>query len=299
MGVFSMSNRPRVSIFNPAMGAKGFTLIELLVVIAIIAILAAILFPVFAQARDKARQASCLSNQKQLVLAAVAYTQDYDGSWPQTFIGAPTASAGSIWTVPLKSDSAADKALESTLWAWALQPYIKSIGVYVCPSVSEDTDLGAGITMDDAGGFRSSYLINGYLNTWPESMSPSPSSVIAFSEATGKQAMIGWQIAFPLPLTKAGGDMAIFNPGDGVDCNNAAGSFGFTDVSYAKSWQIHNSGQNYSYMDGHVKYQPTPGGSSAWAALDSKGIPATRYGASASTGWCNSWSYNYGPVITK
>lgn len=61
---------------------RGFTLIELLVVIAIIAILAAILFPVFARAREKARQASCQSNIKQIVLGAIMYTQDYDDSVP-------------------------------------------------------------------------------------------------------------------------------------------------------------------------------------------------------------------------
>src|ERR671916_3232132 len=61
---------------------NGFTLIELLVVIAIIAILAAILFPVFAQAREKARQASCLSNVKQIGLAAMMYVQDYDETYP-------------------------------------------------------------------------------------------------------------------------------------------------------------------------------------------------------------------------
>jgi prepilin-type N-terminal cleavage/methylation domain-containing protein len=65
--------------------SRGFTLIELLVVIAIIAILAAILFPVFAQAREKARQASCLSNAKQMSTAVMMYAQDYDETFPLYF----------------------------------------------------------------------------------------------------------------------------------------------------------------------------------------------------------------------
>jgi prepilin-type N-terminal cleavage/methylation domain-containing protein/prepilin-type processing-associated H-X9-DG protein len=95
----------------------GFTLIELLVVIAIIAILAAILFPVFAQARDKARQTQCLSNLKQVGLGILMYTQDYD----ETFV------PSRISDVP----SGANRRLP---WSTQIVPYIKNNGVFACPA---------------------------------------------------------------------------------------------------------------------------------------------------------------------
>jgi prepilin-type N-terminal cleavage/methylation domain-containing protein/prepilin-type processing-associated H-X9-DG protein len=93
---------------------KGFTLIELLVVIAIIAILAAILFPVFAAAREKARATSCLSNLKQNALATISYVQDYDESYPLDI------------EVP-----ANDSCIET--YAQLLIPYQKSAGTWICP----------------------------------------------------------------------------------------------------------------------------------------------------------------------
>ena len=100
-------------MLSPRRVQKGFTLIELLVVIAIIAILAAILFPVFAQARDKARQTSCLSNMKQLGLGFNMYAQDYDGALMQT-----------TWEIPKIK----------VHWSYVLQPYVKNERVFVCPS---------------------------------------------------------------------------------------------------------------------------------------------------------------------
>ncbi len=108
------------------MRRKGFTLIELLVVIAIIAILAAILFPVFAKAREKARQSSCASNLKQLGTAFMSYAQDYDEYIP-----------GNTYRLPASSTSTnyVDKCgIRIQFWPHYLEPYVKSQGIYVCPS---------------------------------------------------------------------------------------------------------------------------------------------------------------------
>src|SRR5436853_4751504 len=106
---------------------RGFTLIELLVVIAIIAILAAILFPVFAQAREKARAAACLSNTKQIALAFTMYTQDYDECTPGGCFTAYTCSASP--TTWIDETGAPSKIRINYTGLWPLTPYVKHTGV--------------------------------------------------------------------------------------------------------------------------------------------------------------------------
>jgi prepilin-type N-terminal cleavage/methylation domain-containing protein len=130
---------------------SGFTLIELLVVIAIIAILAAILFPVFAQARDKARQSACLSNAKQIGLAVQMYAQDYDETffWQARWDEQVDVGAG-FWGPSYKT---------IVRWPFAHAPYIKNTDVYKCPSDKGGPDY-RGICKPPGGGSCSVWHIS-------------------------------------------------------------------------------------------------------------------------------------------
>jgi prepilin-type N-terminal cleavage/methylation domain-containing protein/prepilin-type processing-associated H-X9-DG protein len=131
---------------------KAFTLIELLVVIAIIAILAAILFPVFARARENARRTSCLSNLKQIGLGIMQYTQDYDEKYmpylrgtatsvwtdPATYAKSPCGTSEPCSTIVVNNGSAASQpgtaGAQWITWMDISFPYIKSVQLFICPS---------------------------------------------------------------------------------------------------------------------------------------------------------------------
>ena len=169
---------------TPRKSAQGFTLIELLVVIAIIAILAAILFPVFAQAREKARQASCLSNTKQVGLAIIQYVQDYDEQMPS---GRGVYATANTVTVP------------GIGWAGGVYPYSKNGQVLRCP---DDATAPTIATATVPAGYPVSYSYNFNLaNGAALASMNAPASTVLLSEVKNDNANAVTAGEVPLPTS--------------------------------------------------------------------------------------------------
>ena len=233
---------------------EGFTLIELLVVIAIIAILAAILFPVFAKAREKARQISCLSNEKQLGLGLLQYLQDNDEIYP-------SGTAGEAYGMG---------------WGGKIYPYVKSTAVYKCPDDSYSPPNTADTTV--------SYAYNMALSR-TDSAAGVPlgvSGAAAKMTAPAKTVMLTECARLPVRLTNTPNDKSASYG------NESPVSEGFQVYTFPVSYGIggslatgrlspdpyaadaanlprHTDGANYALADGHTKYlrpgQVSPGNS--------------------------------------
>ncbi|MCW3062142.1 MAG: prepilin-type N-terminal cleavage/methylation domain [Capsulimonas sp.] len=238
---------------NRQTASTGFTLIELLVVIAIIAILAAILFPVFAQAREKARSTACLSNLKQIGLAVVQYTQDNDErymyeyrdengggtAWPNNPPTLPNGQLAGWYTAPLNN-------LASSNWAYELQPYIKNTQVMACPSAPDQQGWNPPTTTDKISYVATSYVLDGFANPGkPLSLAAivAPSDLILLFDggnATKVAQIQGWN----------GYD---FNNRCVVN-NNFRPSDGVCPQCYGDWIARHQGGRNYMFADGHAKW---------------------------------------------
>lgn len=237
------------------MKGRGFTLIELLVVIAIIAILAAILFPVFARARAKARQASCTSNVKQLLLAVLAYCQDYDEKYPADPIAQDGYPGWYVVTTPPNARPGGI-AYRASYWASSIHPYIKNWQIYRCPSSSPRVLFG------DPGNPQVpiSYTYNVLLNNVTLAEVKAPATCICIWEGIGNQAFVSFATEMPIYM----GGSPTYRYGSTIAWMGIAGS----------AW-VHNDGSIKGYCDGHAKWTKEPGSwqQSVWARVDANGYP--------------------------
>lgn len=207
---------------------KGFTLIELLVVIAIIAILAAILFPVFARARENARRTSCMSNLKQIALGMMQYTQDYDEKYmPQ-------------WEDRDSSGGYNPSGAESGDQGWAMlaQPYLKSTQIFQCPSESH-SPAGAGLY---GGGSYNDYWFNILVSNKSMAAIDSPTMTVLTGDGGSGSAAAG--------MTGCGSS-GTTNPCTSADTDELAV---ITSSQSGDSADRHLDGTNFAFVDGHVKW---------------------------------------------
>jgi prepilin-type N-terminal cleavage/methylation domain-containing protein/prepilin-type processing-associated H-X9-DG protein len=242
---------------------SAFTLIELLVVIAIIAILAAILFPVFAQAREKARQASCQSNLKQWATATMMYTQDYDESYPMAFGYRP--DIGWMWdfVIPVPYNTTCANGVCGPLttmannecWVNSLQPYVKNYQISVCPSASQ-TDPSF-IAVQAAGApapQNTSYTYNGLLQSSSMAAVVAPASCPMVTESQGKGSYKGYYISQPVLVCDTPADLTCsFKVA--ASGNGASSAWFGTVNNNTATLGIHGNGHNWAYADGHVKFK--------------------------------------------
>lgn len=206
----------------------GFTLIELLIVISIIALLAAILFPVFARARENARRAACQSNLKQIGLGILQYCQDYDERLPINEAGGP---GNESYIIDFANPAAPNN------WIRSIQPYVKSYQIFRCPSAKPVTSgavpNGDSDTSYIANGVALSF-INNVLTTRSLASIPAPAALVTVQETTARY------------------NQMIVKP-----TYNGAGPV-FTEFTSDPSPQrancSHFEGMNRLFLDGHVKY---------------------------------------------
>ena len=228
----------------PSRPRQGFTLIELLVVIAIISILAAILFPVFARARENARRTSCLSNLKQMGLAAMQYTQDYDETYPFSL---RTLASG---TTPADMPDGQIWITGYITWQQMLFPYHKSVQVFWCPSSSVVNNSTTGVPTPSNG----QYGANMQISPWSTTGTPKKLAAVN-SVATTYLYMDGGTTYLDYPMSLGNTYNVDYIPGIG----KIGGTCSMTVAQHKNDCDNgrHFNGVNVAFADGHAKWLKT------------------------------------------
>ncbi len=235
---------------SKASSKRAFTLIELLVVIAIIAILAAILFPVFAQAREKARAISCLANTKQIGNALAMYTQDFDETLPMGGWASGTSQSR---------------------WYRDLYPYVKSLDVYICPSKTDDAgyyrptlynfprfDGDTGLYPTSPGGYAANAnLVNyGSASKTLADIQDSAGTFIICDASRVTSAVIGNYDASTWPKYQdRDSDWEVYPPTDWTGTPASQSRYSTDNTTMRRRPMArHNGGLNIIFCDGHAKW---------------------------------------------
>ena len=276
---------------------KGFTLIELLVVIAIIAILAAILFPVFQSVRENARRATCQSNMKQIGVGILQYIQDGDEVYPQC---APRN--GAAWAFGSSFGTPADwrpgnYALRNAFWSNSIQPYVKSYDVYSCPSATEYRLAGLPYSAPQKHWANMEYAMNGNLGNLNLASVHSPALLIMFTGNNGKAQVAGQAGTFPTLDCPDGTQPCVYLPNT-TDCqtsqkNGAKDDWYVPIIPYNSpvfSSYVHSGGDNVAYVDGHVKWIKHTGDQryDPYRSYDGAGVPTDRW---KDVNMCHGWLF--------
>lgn len=243
--------------------SSAFTLIELLVVIAIIAILAAILFPVFAQAKEAAKKTSCLSNSKQVGTASQIYLADYDDTYMITRGQNPDGSNVGHGFAPTSLILTTPSPATRSLWLNAMEPYMKNWDIWSCPSGSDWNPFGVASNVKKVG---ISYSINAYLNSFSSTTIGLPADTVAFFELPKNKRTIHYFSTYPLPQMQQS-DPAPFRWNVNADLITT-----WTDFINS-TWWNHSRGQNNVYADGHANFRRTTGRNEFWTLTNSSGVP--------------------------
>ncbi len=279
---------------------QGFTLIELLVVIAIIAILAAILFPVFAQAREAARTISCLSNQKQIGTAVIMYIQDYDEKfpWSNLDLNRPECGGNGCGYPGFNQRDLPWVNLRQTCIGWdrLIYPYVKNAQAYKCPSASDGDDGGGSDPAGDTswrtgviqlalnrrigGGYHAPFFNSGGIQKQSALSFPASTILVVESSASASSGSTmdekggwGWADGHANMLNHNGDAKDTGNDANDIPANDAQKNHLCHDGDRMDEadWsgvpaplRRHKNGGNYIFSDGHAKWYAGDASCAVW-----------------------------------